>query len=218
MTDESSPPEDAAAPLPPKSEAKTTQRFLKARQAQKSGPERPGSTGDVRDMYALRLREPPAARRSLFRRLLITTLAVLATYGALTQLLAYRLGAQVLSDTFQQQLVDPTVTSLEDVLGNMLGSEPPQEPIQTYLDRRFGGMRRLTVAVYTPEGDLIAQAVGVPGSAPDKLEAYAQQKVSEGARYRQSRDLGFVAVGPIRRGPPPTAGSSPLLGFVRVAG
>ncbi|HCP47257.1 MAG TPA: hypothetical protein DIU15_14540, partial [Deltaproteobacteria bacterium] len=28
----------------------------------------------------------------------------------------------------------------------------------------------------------------------------------------------FVAVGPIRRGPPPTAGSSPLLGFVRVAG
>ena len=155
----------------------TLVRFRKARRAFEDArldPREPASfaeTGSIRQRFALRVPEPPKARRSLFRRLLITTLAVLAIYGGLTQLLAYRLGANVLAEAFQEQLVNPALVALQDSIGSMLVSSPSDATIQTFLEQRYGAFPRMTVAVYSTEGLLLGEHVGQPGAPPEQLPA-----------------------------------------------
>ena len=96
----------------------------------------------------------------------MTTLAVLAIYGALTQLLAYRLGANVLSDAFQQQLVSPALVALEDSLSLRLAEGPSDEELSALLTERYGTFKRLSLAIYSPEGVLRVEAAGSPGKAP----------------------------------------------------
>ncbi len=202
----------------------TVVRFRKARhafdEARTAPPEQPkefAETGHIRQRYSLKVPEPPKARRSLFRRLFVTTLAVLAIYGGLTQLLAYRLGANVLSEAFQQQLVVPAVIALEDSAGTLLASSSSKETIQAFLDRRYAAFPRMSVAVYGSDGKRIAQRVGSPGAAPVVMHTEVAARVRESGLQREPVGLGFVAVGGVRGGGPPVSGQGPLIGYVRVA-
>jgi signal transduction histidine kinase len=174
-------------------------------------------TSSIRARFALRVPEPPRAKRSLFRRLVILNLAVIATYGALSQLLAYRLGANVLSDAFQRQLVSPAMAALEDSMGSLLAAQADAAAVQSFLDRRYGSFPLMSVAVYGADGGRVGEHVGAPGPAPDPLPADARTAVDAGRAWRQPVDLGFVAVGAIRGGGPPDSGSGPVLGYIRVS-
>ena len=217
--------EDPNAPLntdpgrPPES---TIVRFRKAREAfEEARQPAPGvppgaeKTGSIQQRFALRVPEPPPARRSLFRRLLITTLAVLAIYGGLTQLLAYRLGANVLSEAFQQ-LIEPALVALEDSAGTMLSRGAPPTTMQAYLDRRYGAFPRMSVAVYSRSGERLAQRVGQPGASPVQLTDQLLLRAAE-QTSREAVGLGFVAVSPVRGGGPPDSGQGEVLGYVRIA-
>jgi signal transduction histidine kinase len=199
----------------------TLVRFRKARKAFEEARVEPEpettEAGTIRQRFALRVPAPPPARRSLFRRLLITTLAILAIYGGLTQLLAYRLGANVLSEAFQKQLVRPALVALEDSAGSLLASGTSASAVQSFLDRRYGNFPRMSIAVYTLGGERLGQRVGTPGPAPVALPPATVEAVGSGAEDLQSEGLGFVAVSAVRGGGPPDAGSGDLIGFVRVA-
>jgi len=144
-----------------------------------------------------RRRKEPAVHRTLFVRLLVTFLAVLAMYGALTQLLAYRLGANVLADSFQRQLSGPALVGLEDYLSVQLGNGADARALQSYLDSRYGEYERMTVAVYDSRGRRLAQRAGSPGEAPPRLSQTRQQTVAAGEVFREALGLGFLAVGPV---------------------
>ncbi len=200
----------------------TLVRFRKARKAFEQArageePEGLAEGGTIRERFALRVPEPPPARRSLFRRLLITTLAVLAIFMGLTQLLAYRLGANVLSEAFQKQLVAPALVALEDSAGSLLASGASPASIQAFLDRRYGGFPRMSIAVYGRSGERMAQQTGTPGASPLVLAPDTVRRVTDEGQARETVGLGFVAVAAVRGGGPPDAGSGELLGFVRVA-
>jgi len=190
--------------------------FDEARTAPPPPPDAP-DPGTVRHRYALRVPEPPPARRSLFRRLLITTLAVLAIYGGLTQLLAYRLGANVLSEAFQQQLVTPALVALEDSAGTLLADGAGAATIQSWLDQRYSAFPRMSVAVYGADGLRLAQRVGKPGAAPVVMHEDVKAAVQAGDFQREAVGLGFVAVSAVRGGGPPISGHGDILGYVRVA-
>jgi signal transduction histidine kinase len=197
-------------------------RFRKARKAfeearDTAAAEGGGEPGTFRERFTLRVPKPPPARRSLFRRLLITTLAVLAIFGGLTQLLAYRLGANVLSEAFQKQLVAPALVALEDSAGSLLASGSSPEAVQAFLDRRYGGFPRMSIAIYDPSGQRLAEQTGTPGSGPIALPEDALRRVITGGEARETVGLGFVALAAVRGGGPPDAGTGELLGFVRVA-
>ena len=165
----------------------------------------------------LRLSTPTEPRRgkSLFRRLLMTTLAVLAIYGGLTQLLAYRLGADVLSTTFQQQLVSPALVALEDSLALRIEDGLEGEGLQDLLSRRYGNFKRLSVAVYTTEGRLLAAETGSPGAPPEVLPTDVLSRARAGQLTNESVGLGFVRVLPLLGEPGPDGIA--LIGILRVA-
>ncbi len=204
----------------------TVVRFRKARKAfdeARDEPPRqeqepaPGETATIRQRYTLHVPEPPPARRSLFRRLLITTLAVLAIYGGLTQLLAYRLGANVLSEAFQQQLVTPALIALEDSAGTLLAESAAPGTIQSWLDQRYAAFPRMSVAVYGAGGRRLAQRVGTPGAAPVVMHEDIKASLKDGSHKREAVGLGFVAVSAVRGGGPPISGNGDIIGYVRVA-
>jgi len=157
----------------------------------------------------------PKSGTSLFRRLLITTLAVLAIYGGLTQLLAYRLGAQVLSDAFQQQLVSPALVALEDSLALRIETGTNPAALQDLLTTRYGTFKRLSISVYNPEGDLLAEEAGSPGTSPQQLSPADLREVRGGGQLREDVGLGFVRVLPLLG--EPTEAGTPLVGILRVA-
>jgi len=196
---------------------RTTIRFRKAMHAwSETSRSDTDATESIRDRYALRVAGPPPTRRSMFKRLMVTMLAVLATYGALTQLMAYRLGANVLSEAFQEQ-AEAGLAALEDSLAGHFTSGANSELIQEYLTRRYGPLGRLTIAVYDIDGALLASTVGVPGKPPALLPEKTRTRVQGGKRQRKAAGLGFVSVGPILNTVEPGAGSGDLAGFVLVA-
>jgi signal transduction histidine kinase len=157
----------------------------------------------------------PKSGTSLFRRLLVTTLAVLAIYGGLTQLLAYRLGAQVLSDAFQQQLVSPALVALEDSLALRIETGTNPAALQELLTTRYGTFKRLSISVYNPDGELLAEEAGSPGASPQQLSAADLRGVRGGEQLRKDVGLGFVRVLPLLG--EPTEAGTPLVGVLRVA-
>lgn len=154
--------------------------------------------------------EPLPARSSLFRRLLITFLAVLATYAALTQLLGLRLSADVLSDAFQEQLADPTLVAVADSLAPRLSLG--HDRLQDYLDSRYGDIPTMSIAAYDLGGRRLADRVGRPGSAPAQLEATLVDRIEREGAVRGSAGLGFVVLGPVD-----APGGGQRLGYVRIA-
>jgi signal transduction histidine kinase len=165
----------------------------------------------------LQLSAPTESRRStsLFRRLLMTTLAVLAIYGGLTQLLAYRLGADVLSAAFQQQLVSPALVALEDSLALRIENGLGPEGLQDLLSRRYGNFKRLSIAVYTTEGRLLAAETGSPGPPPEVLPDGVLTQVRKGLTTSEAVGLGFIRVLPLLGEPGPQG--TTLVGILRVA-
>jgi len=145
----------------------------------------------------------------------MTTLAVLAIYGGLTQLLAYRLGADVLSTTFQQQLVSPALVALEDSLALRIEDGLEGEGLQDLLSRRYGNFKRLSVAVYTTEGRLLAAETGSPGAPPEVLPTDVLSRARAGQLTNESVGLGFVRVLPLLGEPGPDGIA--LIGILRVA-
>jgi len=158
-----------------------------------------------------------AAPRSLFRRLLVTMLAVLAIYGGLTLLLAWQLGATVLQEVFVTEIAPAQLLPLEDAVGGLMARDPTPVEVQEFLERRYARLRRNTVAVYDIEGQLIGQRVGTPGRAPDALEAEAREALVGRPMWRDSSGFGFVAVGTVRGGSPLATSPGPIIGYVRLA-
>lgn len=158
-----------------------------------------------------------APPRSLFRRLLVTMLAVLAIYGGLTLLLAWQLGATVLQEVFVTEIAPAQLLPLEDAVGGLLATEPSPAEIQEFLDRRYGRLRRNTVAVYDTTGQLLGQRAGTPGSAPSALEPEALAALVDRPMWRDSSGFGFVAVGAVRGGSPLETQPGPVVGYVRLA-
>ncbi len=209
---------DRPGGIPHSETENTVVRFRKARQAwSENTPEEPEDAGSIRQRYALRVPEPPGTRRSLFQRLLVTTLAILATYAALSQLIVYQLSANVLSDAFQRQLVAPAVFAMNDSLAGVLGHPDSGPVIADFLERRYAPFPRMTIAVYNTDGSLIAARIGTPGGPPSSLDASLLEQASASELVRMPKGLGFVAVSAVRGGPPPKSGRGSLLGFVRVA-
>jgi len=196
---------------------RTTIRFRKAMHAwdESSGSDT-DATESIRDRYALRVADPPPTRRSMFKRLMITMLAVLATYGALTQLMAYRLGADVLSEAFQEQ-AEAGLAALEDSLAGYFANGAKAEVLQGYLDSRYGPLGQLTIAVYDIDGNLLANTVGVPGKPGELLPEKTRSRVQTGKRHRKAAGLGFISVGPIPGPVQQNGESAGLAGFVLVA-
>jgi len=203
--------------VPPRSTEKTTIRFRKARQAwSQTSTSDVDAAVEIRDRYSLRVAGPPPSRRSMFKRLMVTMLAVLATYGALTQLMAYRLGANVLSEAFQEQ-AGATLSALEDSLSGRLARQQSAEQIQGYLTRRYESNERMTIAVYNLQGERIASTTGAAGSPPKQLVSKTRERALEGHRQRKSSGLGFVAVSPIESTDAEASGKAPVAGFLLVA-
>jgi signal transduction histidine kinase len=140
---------------------------------------------------------------------------VLAIYGGLTQLLAYRLGAEVLSAAFQQQLVSPALVALEDSLALRIESGLGPEGLQELLSRRYGNFKRLSIAVYTTGGSLVAAEAGSPGPPPETLPPDILIRARKGILTSESVGLGFVRVLPLLG--EPGAEGTPLVGILRVA-
>jgi signal transduction histidine kinase len=196
----------------------TLVRFKNARkvfeEAEESGQE-PQDSRVLNQRFQLGTPNQPRPGTSLFRRLLITTLAVLAIYGGLTQLLAYRLGADVLSAAFQQQLVSPALVALEDSLALRIESGLGPEGLQELLSRRYGNFKRLSIAVYTTDGALVAAEAGSPGTPPKALPPDLLNRARKGILTSESVGLGFVRVLPLLG--EPGADGTPLVGILRVA-
>lgn len=156
-------------------------------------------------------------RRSLFRRLLVTMLAVLAIYGGLTLLLAWQLGATVLEEVFVTEIAPAQLLPLEDAVAGLLMRNPTPAEVQEFLERRYARLRRNTVAVYDTSGTLVGQRAGTPGPAPDQLEPEAMAALVNRPMWRDPGGFGFVAVGTVRGGSPLESEPGPVIGFVRLA-
>ena len=196
----------------------TLVRFKKARkafeEAELEGPTVP-EVNSLHDRFKISSQGSPREGTSLFRRLLVTTLAVLAIYGGLTQLLAYRLGANVLSDAFQQQLVSPALVALEDSLALRLEAGVSEDGLNTLLSKRYGTFKRLSIAVYDTDGKLIAEESGSPGLPPSPLPPDVLLEARKGHQSNESVGLGFIRVLPLLG--EPRAEGTPLVGVLRVA-
>jgi|GEM_PF-1067761 len=200
----------------PNSGDKTTIRFRKAVHAwSETSTSDVEAANHIRNHYALRVAGPPPTRRSMFRRLMVTMLAVLATYGALTQLMAYRLGANVLAESFQEQ-ADASLSALEDSLGSRFERNETAEQIQSYLSDRYEPFARLSIAVYNRDGERIASKTGDPGAPPERLAGRTRERALAGERQRKEDGLGFVAVSPIQA-TLSKATEAPVQGFILVA-
>lgn len=180
------------------------------RRGQRVGPEGKRRTVDLDLALA-------GQRRSLFRRLLITMLAVLAIYGGLTLLLAWQLGATVLQDVFAREIAPAQLLPLEDAVGALFERGSTPQDVQAFLERRYGRLRRNTVAVYDTEGLRIAHKIGTPGAAPQRLDPEVQAALVDRPMWRDSTGFGFVAVGTVRGGNPLDEASGPPVAYVRLA-
>lgn len=174
-----------------------------------------GPDGNRRAMDLKELEAPPPARRSLFRRLLATMLAVLAIYGGLTLLLAWQLGATVLQDVFLEEVAPAQLSPLQDAVGAVLATEPSAAKVQEFLERRYRNVQRSSVAVYGAGGALIAEHRGTPGRAPATLEPGIMTVLASEPIVR-SRGLGFVALGPVRSGSLLEESTGPIVGYIRL--
>ena len=174
-----------------------------------------GPEGPRRAMDLTELEEPAPARRSLFRRLLATMLAVLAIYGGLTLLLAWQLGATVLQDVFLEEVAPAQLAPLQDAVSAVLATHPSGEDVQTFLFRRYHKVHRSSVAVYGADGTLMAEHRGTPGRAPVTLDVPLMDEAAQAPIVR-SRGLGFVALGAVRSGSPLAEASGPIVGYVRL--
>lgn len=144
-------------------------------------------------------------------------LAVLAIYGGLTLLLTWQLGATVLQEVFVTEIAPAQLLPLEDAVGGLLATEPTPVEVQDFLDRRYGRLRRNTVAVYDTNGLLLGQRAGTPGPAPQQLEPDARAALIDRPMWRDASGFGFVAVGNVTGGSPLDATRGPLIGYVRLA-
>ena len=196
-----------ASALPPR---KRKRRAAGRPRGRKVGPEGPRRAMDLTELEA-----PAPSRRSLFRRLLATMLAVLAIYGGLTLLLAWQLGATVLQDVFLEEVAPAQLAPLQDAVGAVLAGNPTSAEVQTFLEARYGRVHRSSVAVYGASGELIAERRGTPGRAPATLDAARMTEVQGGSIVR-SRGLGFVALGPVTSGSPLREAPGPIVGYVRL--
>ncbi len=177
---------------------------------------RPGSPeGPRRPMVLEGLEAPPQARRSLFRRLLATMLAILAIYGGLTLLLAWQLGATVLQDVFLEEVAPAQLPPLQDAVGAVLATNPTAAEVQEFLLRRYSRVHRSSVAVYGADGVLIAEHRGSPGRAPSTLEPALMAELAEAPIVR-ARGLGFVSLGPVRSGSLLEESTGPIVGYIRL--
>lgn len=147
-------------------------------------------------------------RRSLFRRLLVVFISVLAMYAAFSQLLAYRLGAEVLSGAFQEQFAPPLLDSLGDAAGALLAEGADAALVQAYLDRRYATYPNMTAAVYSPDARRIAQRVGRHGPAPEMLTDAVRAQVRANGAWIVNEGLGFERVGAVTGGPGSSSGGS----------
>ncbi len=204
---------------PPAPVEPTLVRFREARRAwdqvHAEGAPRTAES-DIRAKYALKLPEPPPAKRSLFRRLLITMCAVLAIYGGLMLLLGWRLGATVLSEVLESDLLDPQLTALEEAMAGPLGSGWTNEQLQNHLGRRYGEHVRLTIALYGPDRVRLAQKVGSPGSAPRELPRDLAEGSAADGPQRVAEDFTHLAVVAVRGADARVVGQGEVLGWVRV--
>ncbi len=157
--------------------------------------------------------EPPPAPRSLFRRLLITFLAVLVTYTALNQLLALRLSADVTASAFQEQLADPTLVAVSDSMTLLLTAGASAGQIQAFLDRRYAPYPHVSVGLYDPSGVRVAVRSGQPGAGPESLSPSTMKKATRDGVLRRGVGLGFLVIGPVWK----PSGEGPPLGYVRLA-
>jgi len=195
---------------------KTTIRFRKAVHAwSETSTSDVAVADDIRERYALRVAGPPTTRRSMFRRLMVTMLAVLAIYGALTQMVTYLLVANVLEESYQQQ-ADASLSALEDSLSGRLERNQTAEQIQAYLSERYKPFERISIGVYDLKGDLIANSTGALRTPPNRLAENTRKRALSGERRRKADGLGFVAVSPIEVSPP-QAGKKSVLGFLLIA-
>ena len=195
---------------------KTTIRFRKAVHAwSETSTSDVAAAADIRERYALRVAGPPTTRRSMFRRLMVTMLAVLAIYGALTQLVTYLLVANVLEESYQQQ-ADASLAALEDSLSGRFERNQTPEQLQTYLSERYKPFERLSIAVYDLNGDHIASSTGALRKPPQRLAGDTLKRARTGERRRKPDGLGFVAVSPIEATPTQT-GDKSVMGFLLIA-
>ncbi len=195
---------------------KTTIRFRKAVHAwSETSTSDVTAANDIRERYALRVAGPPTSRRSMFRRLMVTMLAVLAIYGALTQLVTYLLVANVLEESYQQQ-ADASLSALEDSLSGRFERNQPAEQIQAYLSERYKPFERISIGVYDLKGDLIANSTGALRTPPNRLAESTRKRALSGERRRTADGLGFVAVSPIEVSPAQT-GKKSVQGFLLIA-
>lgn len=144
--------------------------------------------------------DPGPRRRTIFRRMLITMLALLITYAALTVMLAYQLGASVLHDVYQRELLGPHLTTLEETIAPLVAAGATPADITAALQRRYDALPRMTVAVYDAAGRRVAQKVGLPGHAPDHLRADARDDLLMGRRLRTGAGFHFVAAAAVTLG------------------
>ena len=156
---------------------------------------------------------PTPAPRSLFRRLLITFLAVLVTYTALNQLIALRLSADVTASAFQEQLADPTLVAVADSMTLLLTAGASATQIQGFLDRRYGPYPHVSVGLYGRDGERMAVRAGRPGAGPERLSPGTLADAEAEGAVRRSVGLGFVLIGPVF----PPSGDGQAVGFVRLA-
>jgi signal transduction histidine kinase len=198
----------------------TLVRFREARRAWdevRQEGEQQTVESDIRARYALKLPEPPPAKRSLFRRLLITMSAVLAIFGGLMLLLGWRLGATVLSDVLGSDLLEPQLTALEGALAPALAANLPPAEMQGHLARRYGQHVRLTIAVYGRDGARLAQKVGSPGPAPSRLVAEAAQNAVANGPQRETESFTHQALLAVRTQTLGASTPGSLVGWVYVA-
>ena len=192
------PTKGGSGPAAPFTGEKTTIRFRKAVHAWSETNTSDVAAGeDIRERYALRVTDPPPARRSMFRRLMVTMLAVLAIYGGLTQLATYLLVANVLEESYQQQ-ADASITALEDSLSGRFERGQTAAQIQAYLSERYQPFERLSIAVYDLEGQRIASSTGALRAPPEHLTATTLERAMSGELHRKTDGLGFVAVSTIK--------------------
>ena len=201
--------------IPPKPPPARRRRKKSASGKRRNAGRPMGPEGPRRAMDLKELEVPAPARRSLFRRLLATMLAVLAIYGGLTLLLAWQLGATVLQDVFLEEVAPAQLLPLQDAMGAVLATNPSPRDVQAFLERRYERVHRSSVAVYGADGALIAEVRGSPGRAPEALEPSLRTELDTMPIMR-SRGLGFVALGAVRSGSLLEKSTGPVIGYIRI--
>lgn len=170
-------------------EESTLLRFQKARREKDEERARRDPTGEssVRERYQLSVPVAPPARRTLFGRLLLTVFAVLATYGALTSLLAWQLGATVLDDVHTRAVEGPLALAVGEAVRAAIERSGP-DALGTELRRSFSGAPRLAVGVYDERGSLVAWTASDGVAPPSSPVAPPPSRFAGG-----DGDLGFAS-------------------------